>query len=335
MLAHFKKLNTPLRPALKYPTTCDQERRFLALGWPSATACNLWTLWGNPSFLTPSERRSLDALEPFDEWEEFATFGCHYVLLEASNTSTSQFSESATISTEPIRNYRALRNTEFLHSEYLDTHGYRRFAAALPIKSSNSALSLICNFAGMGLATRTNSYDVFAKDNLGDATSPSTTSDTPQSRMCHTITALGDTESLLVGGRTSPAKGLVDCWLYDKSLDVWERVDDLPQARYRHGAVHLGFGRVLVSSGRQDSQNIAEEYLIWSRRTGWISCSPGIGETPVATYGGTIILSDEQAAFPLLEPRHGMVIGGLTGDGLIQQSCWQWEVQGIDTQVLP
>jgi tRNA wybutosine-synthesizing protein 4 len=38
----------------------------------------------------------------------------------------------------------------------------------------------------------------------------------PSSRMCHTITDIGDEGALLVGGRTSPDNALADCWIFHK-----------------------------------------------------------------------------------------------------------------------
>jgi tRNA wybutosine-synthesizing protein 4 len=87
MMAHFDKLQTPLKAVQKYPTTTDQCERFKNFGWPIVSVCNLWELWGSSDFASISERKELDKIEPFDEWEEFALFGCHYFLLIADTTS--------------------------------------------------------------------------------------------------------------------------------------------------------------------------------------------------------------------------------------------------------
>src|SRR5437868_4653194 len=89
MMAHFDKLQTPLRAVEKYSSTTDQLERFRRLGWPYISVCNLWKLWSSSHFASVSERKELDRIEPFDEWEEFALFGCHYFLLVADTVSVS------------------------------------------------------------------------------------------------------------------------------------------------------------------------------------------------------------------------------------------------------
>ena len=71
MVNHFTKLNSPLKSALRYPLLEDQCKRFEGTGWASITANSLWSLWSDEFFLDDNERKALEAVEPFDEWEEF------------------------------------------------------------------------------------------------------------------------------------------------------------------------------------------------------------------------------------------------------------------------
>lgn len=82
MLAHFEKLRTPLRAIGRMDQMKD---RFAAAGFPEPgiDIRTLWELWSDPTFLSAEQRRALDRVEPFDEWEEFALFGSHYFLLVA------------------------------------------------------------------------------------------------------------------------------------------------------------------------------------------------------------------------------------------------------------
>jgi tRNA wybutosine-synthesizing protein 4 len=68
MLKHFAKLGTPLRSILKYPDSHSQTLRFQNAGYTHVEALNLWELWADSRFLSPSVRLSLDEVEPFDEW---------------------------------------------------------------------------------------------------------------------------------------------------------------------------------------------------------------------------------------------------------------------------
>ncbi|RAL67187.1 hypothetical protein DID88_007964 [Monilinia fructigena] len=263
MMAHFDKLGTPLGACKKYPTVAAQDTRFRSLGWPSVLVRNLWELWGAEGFLDSKERIALDSIEPFDEWEEFALFGS----IEESSERTSN----------------ALRAsyTKITYSEYPKVQGQRRFAAPLWVRNGSKAQDVIGNFSGMGLNTRVSSCDIYSTDELGFTSFDSQCSQSwPSSRMCHTITEIDDSGSLLVGGRTSPDNAMADCWFYHKLLNTWERVDDLPQPRYRQSAVHLGNGYVMVAGGKSG-------------------------------------------------PRYGIVAGGISEDGLVQEDVWDWELRDI------
>lgn len=218
-MAHFEKLKTPLRAVEKYPTTSAQQSRFQSLGWADVSAQNLWSLFSSPSFLRPEERKALDQIEPFDEWEEFALFGCHYVLLVADTSILPDVLKKLPEMGAPIKLSSPSLQVEVRFSESPKGIGCRRFAAGLPLKSSDQASSNVGNFAGMGLQTRVDSVDVYATE-AGTLQTPQSiywrSESCPSGRMGHTITDLGDSGSLLVGGRTAPDSAFKDCWLYHK-----------------------------------------------------------------------------------------------------------------------
>ncbi|KAH8816282.1 hypothetical protein F5884DRAFT_852728 [Xylogone sp. PMI_703] len=328
MMAHFSKLQTPLGAVQKYPTTLAQEERFISLGWANASAKNLWQLWSSNDFMSSRERTDLDCIEPFDEWEEFALFGCHYVLLVADNLKAAsqdldpQRSNAHSLSPQSGTSLFA----DAVFSSYPRSQGYRRFAAPMALKSPSRNHERVGNFGGMGLNTRIASYDVYTSEAAGFSPQTySSSSEAPKSRMCHTITDIvGEATSFLIGGRASPDKGLADCWIYHKWLGIWEPVDDLPQPRYRHGAVSLGEGRVLVSPGRGDSQVLLDEYLLWSRPTGWVKCVCDTENKPDASYGATFAVFD--CADYRSCTRTGFIAGGITKDGIVSNDVWVWNL---------
>ncbi|RDW85720.1 hypothetical protein BP5796_04045 [Coleophoma crateriformis] len=327
MMAHFNKLTTPLGSVEKYPTVAHQEQRFRSLGWSKASARNLWDLWGAPEFMDSSERQKLDEVEPFDEWEEFALFGTHYYVLVAKTENLEgsgltpglehEMRQESSSSTE------SLLEIEITYNVYPTSQGYRRFAAPFECKSSNNKQSCIGNFAGMGLNTRVSGYDVYTTCDQKISESSVGHQKIPSSRMCHTLTELGDTGALLIGGRTSPDNALPDCWLYHKYLDIWERVEDLPQPRYRHSAVCIGPGLILVTGGRSNSINILADQLVWSRASGWVPCTIVSPTIPPATYGSTLICF--QSSDPV--EATGCLAGGIAADGLVQKQVWTWKVE--------
>ena len=324
MMAHFKKLQTPLGAVEKYPTISAQHQRFEALGWSNISARNLWDLWSSPGFLSSEDRSLLDHVEPFDEWEEFGLFACHYVLLTADNR-TGFIQTTAPESPPPVN--PSLLDAEMIYSETPNSHGCRKFAAALPVRNEAGTGPKVGNFAGIGLNSMPASCDVYSADDTGNQPFNYFASTAPPTRMCHTITDLGDAGALLVGGRTSPDKALADCWVYHKWPRVWERVENLPHPRYRHGAVKLGDGSVLVSPGRSDSRKIDSNFLIWNREFGWQKCTWGTGEKPQSTYGSTftVFTNSGGSSRPFLGC--GLIAGGISEDGVIQQDIWEWDVQ--------
>lgn len=328
MIAHFNKLQTPLRAVEKYPTTFAQRSRFRDLGWPSVSVCSLWKLWSHPKFVSSTDREYLDRVEPFDEWEEFALFGAHYFLLVADTNSESAESileetDSSTMAANVDSNLSA--HVSFV--QYPKAQGCRRFAAAMQLTGSNRVEDDIGIFGGMGLMSRLNNYDLYSSKSTEDISSGSPMSAAiPSSRMCHTITDLGDNGTLLVGGRTSPDGALSDCWLHHKWLKVWERVDDLPYPLYRHQAINLSGGCVLVSTGRIDSCTVSADYLFWSRRTGWLKCAYGKGDVPPPTYGATFGHWSTKPHDLTAHFRFGILAGGMSSHSSMQQSSWRWDL---------
>lgn len=69
MVAHFQKLSTPIKSVSTYLTVHQQHTRFRDRGWSTVRAQSLWSAWSDESFLTADDRRALNGLEPFDEWE--------------------------------------------------------------------------------------------------------------------------------------------------------------------------------------------------------------------------------------------------------------------------
>jgi len=334
-MAHFgPKLRTPLGAIHKYPTTDAQDQRFKSLGWSSAKARNLWELWSCSSFLTPEERVKLDAVEPFDEWEEFALFGCHYFLLVADNfkhrsgalVSCPGANPASQVEINPLR-------AKLGYSENPKSQGLRRFAAPLKIRSPGFADDGIGNYAGMGLNSRTSSCDIYVPQLSAETSSINQTfssGPTPSSRMCHSITDLGDAGQLLLGGRTSPDNALRDCWLYHKWTSSWERIDNLPQPRYRHSAVHLGHGCVLVSPGRKTSRDLAGDFFVWSRCHGWRVCHISSSEAPCPTYGSTFSIFENCSMDAF---RSGVIAGGISKEGIVVKDVWEWDLSNFTGEV--
>jgi tRNA wybutosine-synthesizing protein 4 len=276
MLKHFEKLNTPLRSVHEYPDLHSQRQRFFGLGYGKVEARNLWWLWSDPLFLSPSQRLALDKVEPFDEWEEFALFASHYILVtaqvgfEASPQARrySQVSSASDVSARtasPRRGEKQLFGLTYVENIPAE-RGRAHHGAAFAIEGGVA----IAYHGGIGPQTRLRSTDVY-----GPPTYTIPTAKLPpasiSSRSCHTITTLHNGDTILVGGRASPAAAMQDCWI--QKGKGWERVQDLPSPRYRHSTVSVILpGNILgivVLGGKEDQCKVHTDALLWDLQTGW------------------------------------------------------------------
>ena len=278
MLKHFDKLKTPLRSIHEYPDLHSLTQRFFALGYGKVNARNLWWLWSDPLFLSPSQRMALDKVEPFDEWEEFALFASHYVLLTAQvgvavNSRARRISHTSSTSDVSARTASPRRGENQLFGlTYVENipaeKGRAHHGSAFAIEGGVA----IAYHGGIGPQGRLGSTDVYGPPafKIPAAKLPSA-SISP--RCCHTITTLHNGQIILVGGRASPAAAMQDCWI-QKGAE-WERIQDLPSPRYRHSAAPVILpGNILglvVFGGKEDQSRVQDATLLWDLQTGWRS----------------------------------------------------------------
>jgi tRNA wybutosine-synthesizing protein 4 len=314
MLKHFNKLHTPIHAVERYPLLSQQEARFMTSGWLSVSARNLWGLWSDSSFISDEQRRQLDQIEPFDEWEEFALFAGHYFLLVATNASCS----------EPLNNKEPRSGQENVRvvethvtceiSPFLDNRPItpRRFGAACALNSNTLMVQ-----GGQSVQHRLSSVDVLTRPG----------SDTRMeylpaaARMCHTMTAINGGDILLVGGRTSPNRPMADCWFSKDGY--WIRTQDIEPARFRHNATRIviptpghNTDAVLVFGGKTGGGDLLEDWKLWTPMFGWQDVTVS-GHRPAARFGST---------FCSMGDAQGLLLGGVGSDGVILEDIWEWKL---------
>lgn len=343
MMAHFDKLRTPLRTA---GTMEQMKKRFAAAGFPESgtDVRSLWELWSDPTFLGAEERRALDRVEPFDEWEEFALFGSHYFLLIAEKEPGRDYSQrfstrasrssvfagstrgsvasSVTSDTLDVPQYHFGPADILQTHEILEPHNFRRFTAVLPPRSETSgdAVGLL---GGMGTQERLESCNTYACD---DRVEPIGGPPLRTGLMCHAVTRLGSTSNcMLTGGRTSPDKASAESWL--RLEGKWRRVQDLPQGRYRHCAVPLVLPTqprpahtILMFGGKTSSGLVLDEWLIWTGETGWQQVTIVGEERPPARFGACMITDAREGT-------SGVLVGGMTSAGRVLNDFWHWSLE--------
>lgn len=182
----------------------------------------------------------------------------------------------------------------------------------------------IINCLGLGNTTRLPSYDMYIRggvpvevgiEQLGG----------PSSRMCFTLTDLGEHGFLLAGGRTSPSKAMNDCWLFRKNSHRWVRTFDLPLPLYRHCACRLaGSSLAFVAGGRSASAGISNMFTVFHPGKGWLQCDIVGSIRPEAVFGAILICTEGKTdSRPVF---HGFLSGGLHEDGTLNQRTYAWEL---------
>ncbi|KAL4931540.1 tRNA methyltransferase PPM2 [Aspergillus undulatus] len=319
MTKNYGKLGTHLYAIHEYPSLADQERRFTKAGWTHAHARSLWDLWSDDEFVGRSLRISLDLVEPFDEWEEFALFESHYFLLHASKRPRTETSSSiyATASAGALKDvsdqFKIIPNC-------ISFTGQRRYGAV--VTGGEKVVGL---HAGIGPKTRLADTDRYttSKGSIASISNiPSPPPSEVSARQCHTITDFNDSgDCLLVGGRTSPAAALQDTWI--RKNNEWQKMPDLPTGRYRHSATRVKLGSddgVLIYGGKASDRTTLDAWMLWcdnGAEEGWktVTIQTTTANTPAARFG---------ACLGSINGNSGIVFGGIGADGTILEDSWTW-----------
>ncbi|KAK0635117.1 hypothetical protein B0T17DRAFT_586727 [Bombardia bombarda] len=343
MLNHFHKLNTQLKSVEKYSTVESQLQRFTSRGWKTVDVWTLWQAWTDDTFLSAADRRKLEEVEPFDEWEEFALFASHYCIVHARTASEDGSTEEEDGSTEAQEIPTQAVTLQF--DELPGQRGQRRFAAAMKTldraaaiaaldRGNETSITAVVNVMGLGTKARLQSCDVYSqgKDSTGLSSEAEGSAFTlleggPTTRMCHALTDLGNGgRCLLSGGRASPSAPFKDCWLFDKSTNGWERTHDLPTPLYRHSVTRLGNSDMVLLIGGRGQVDIFDGYLVYQPQVGWVSCEI-VGSRPTPVYGAILACEEGDVNFSG-HTFSGIFFGGLNNEGVIPDPklCWNLDL---------
>jgi tRNA wybutosine-synthesizing protein 4 len=325
MLEHFAK-QTPLQSVCHYPTLNHQTNRFLGAGYHSVNARSLWDFWEDDASLSVEEKRRLNKVEPFDEWEDFILFASHYVILQASGTKP--FSYNQQVSQIEVKRdiTESQRDSEVtlhvLQWSPLPKHAIgTSIIGSLRLEESNSLDVTIAVPTSNVTTASTNYWTAY-----GTSMPLNWPSKVPITGISYyTITPIGSDASLLVGGRTSPSKANSQCFVYRKSSNTWTRVQDLEFGRYRHNAISIQIGTepgVLVFGGTTSDNQILSDWILWTERVGWISV-PCISSLPTplipALFGASMI--------------DGIILGGIDESYKIGRKVWRWSIDREDSVI--
>ncbi|KAL2864668.1 tRNA methyltransferase PPM2 [Aspergillus lucknowensis] len=313
VMKHYGKLGAPLFSVHEYPSLGEQEQRFKDAGWEHAHARSLWDLWLDNEFVDSSRRASLDTIELFDEWEEFALFESHYFLLHAS---MSQGPSGYMTACAGVPGHLTDKSDQFkLIPNCTPPTSQRRFGALVPASGG-----VVGYHSGLGRQTRLPDTDLYTRSKEATGSHVLFPPRDVSARMCHSITSFNDSgDCLLVGGRASPASAFQDCWV--RKDHVWRVSSSLPVARFRHSAtrVTLGSDSILIYGGKTSDGSILDSWLIWSDNNGgWQAVGTEItSPTPKARFG---------ACLGNVDGTSGVLFGGMGLDGTILEDFWTWRL---------
>lgn len=318
MMKHFNKVGAPLHSIHEYPSLREQEQRFKNAGWTQAQARSLWDLWSDDDFLSSSIRASLHKVESFDEWEELALYASHYFLLHASTR-------------KPISNhdpeyedtYPCVSPDFTLLSQCPQESDQRRYGAIVP--DTDFSLG---HHGGLGRQARLTSTSLYGKSKTVTGSSQPFPPSVIPARMCHTATSLAGDDSLLAGGRASPAAAFQDCWL--RKGGQWKPTHSLPEPRFRHSAVKVTLPDnsegVLIYGGKTSDGQILDSWILWSENgNGWQTVEI-LGNKPPARFGGCLEFLESQMNKGIIEGRSetGVLFGGIGKSNTIIEDIWTW-----------
>ncbi|EDQ86430.1 uncharacterized protein MONBRDRAFT_10965 [Monosiga brevicollis MX1] len=287
MQGHFTRIGSALKGIGTYRTPRHHNERMIQAGFTTAEAATMGQFYR--FLLSDEERLRVDALEPFDEHEEWQLKCLHYIICVAAkgnnlvnfprNTLASCL-RSVSISAESYLNDAALPPPATpavtmvaplgeicASAENVVAGDLQRFGHA----SLATANGLLLH-GGMGGVQHQRQDNVlcFLPTLAGLRLGPIVSGN--GARMHHTWTPGAQGQALLCGGRTSPARPCTDAWLHHNT-DQWLALSvDNKQllARWRHTCVFLADstqGYLLIggqtASRERPSPRSCDDPVVW------------------------------------------------------------------------
>ncbi|XP_043845136.1 tRNA wybutosine-synthesizing protein 4 [Dromiciops gliroides] len=300
MQRHFRRLNSPLHGLTSFPDVAAQRRRFLDAGWAACSALDLNEFYH--SVLPLEERRRVETLEPFDEFEEWHLKCSHYFILAASTAGC----VAQTPLLPPVEAFPRVEPaspTGVLSARIVgECQGFdlKRFGHASALLGPDVILSTGGFGEHDGRHVRMSKCHVLFRQpgsrwNASHVGGPGTQWD---GRLFHTMTSFSDTLVLVLGGRLSPvtpASGMY--WLSCLSpegndpdnlkVTVTKVGAEFPSPRWRHSAAKVLCKRqkyLFVYGGRNGKDPVLGDWLFLHMDTMTCVSLPVEGPEPDARH---------------------------------------------------
>ncbi|XP_035755129.1 tRNA wybutosine-synthesizing protein 4 isoform X3 [Egretta garzetta] len=218
MQQHFSQLNSALQSLAQYPDCEAQQRRFFEKGW---TECSVMDMNEFFTCCTPEdEQQRVQALEPFDEYEEWHLKCSHYFVLTASKGMEPSWTPLLSNMTVPHHDgpvRMAGSITAAVCAIHSEISGLRRYGHHSVLIKPNVILTTGGFGEEDGQHCRMRNFHVLIK-HAGYWKAGCVKMENPDKRwderLYHTVSCLSNSLALVVGGRTSPSRaGLGMLWL--------------------------------------------------------------------------------------------------------------------------
>ncbi|XP_074716830.1 tRNA wybutosine-synthesizing protein 4 isoform X2 [Strix uralensis] len=218
MQQHFSQLSSALRSLAQYPDCEAQQRRFFEQGW---TECSVMDMNEFFTCCTPEdEQQRVQALEPFDEYEEWHLKCSHYFVLTASKGMEPSWTPLLSNMTVPRHDapVRVVGSvTAAVCARHSEVPGLRRYGHHSVLIKPNVILTTGGFGEEDGQHCRMRNFHVLIK-HMGCWKAGCVKQENPDKRraerLYHTVSCLSSSLALVVGGRTSPSSaGLGMLWL--------------------------------------------------------------------------------------------------------------------------
>ncbi|KAM3861873.1 LOW QUALITY PROTEIN: tRNA wybutosine-synthesizing protein 4 [Diretmus argenteus] len=299
MQAHFMKLNSTLHALRQYPDTAAQRHRFLDKGWEQCVCLDMNNFY--LGLIPEEERRRVECLEPFDEYEEWHQKCTHYFILTASRGS---LTTQALLTPPPVSPILPISLSRSPVTLSVRTIPGEVCVEGLGMASSCVGPGQVLLTGGSSRGGRSTAAIVLLQGQAGWRCAHVEPSVEWGVRLHHTVTSLPGGGAVVYGGRSSPLNpirsllrvtidscGPRDCLGSEEqdtvNLCVKEMActGDSPQPRWRHTATrlsHRGKDFLFVFGGRNESQAVqGDSYFLCLHQQHWTEI-PVEGTAPEA-----------------------------------------------------
>ncbi|XP_053451711.1 tRNA wybutosine-synthesizing protein 4 [Nycticebus coucang] len=305
MLHHFRQLNSPLHGLDHFPDVEAQRRRFLQAGWTACSAMDMNEFYRR--FLSAEERRRMENLEPFDEFEEWHLKCAHYFILAAS-TGNSLSQILIFPPSEPFPRVDPVSPSGVLPASVVtsDTQGstLKRYGHASVLLCPDIILSAggfgeqegrHCRVSKLHLLSKHCDFEWKDSQICSHGTEVQW-----DERLYHTMTRLSDTQVLVLGGRlspVSPALGFLQLHFCKGENNSTENLkvtltkagpkEDSTLSCWRHSATEVSCQNqkyLFVYGGRSVLEAVLSDWhFLQVERMAWVRV-PVEGEAPEARH---------------------------------------------------